>query len=206
MTTQTALFKSAMLRTWDGTLDLNTNQFKIALLATTFAPVTQVAWVAAQTYVDGDFVVYGGNYYEALNAGQSSGAAPSFNSTRGAQTNDNTVVWLCWGICPPSQYDLWSQISAHEVVGTNYGQKVLANPTLAELTHRRVTWSVDDVYFGEMEVTPKYAVIYRNGSENGVVNPLLCYVLLDDTGSTIPLTIENPFTLLWDANGIIKLS
>lgn len=204
--TQIALCKKAMFRVLDGTIDLNTNQFEVALLADSFIPVVKDDWVPAQLYTEGTFTVSGGLYYEALNDGRSSGSLPALGTVRGETTNDNTVTWLCWGLCPPAQYDLLEQVVAHEVSGTNYARIVLSTPTLTELPRRRTRWSVADTYFGEMEVTPKYAAIFRAGAENGVTNPLVAYVLLDDAGLNLTMTLENPFTLQWSADGILSLA
>lgn len=206
MTCEIALFDSARLRALDGTIDLNTHAFKAALLADTFVPISAAAWVPAQDYLLGDVVLStGGLHFEAVGPGKSSGTEPTFDTVRGNLTNDNTMVWKCWGLTPPSTYTLWSEISAHELSGGGYASVTLSN-TVLTLARRQVTWSADDLAFGTLTGSPKYLAIYRNGSENGVVNPLVCYLLLDATGAVMPLTADNPFTLAWASTGILTFA
>lgn len=208
MTCEIALFDSARLRVLDGTIDLNTHTFKAALLADTFVPISAAAWVPAQDYLLGDIVLSGaGQYIEAVTPGKSSGTEPSFNPLRSSTTIDNEVVWLNWGLTPPSTYTLWSEISAHELSGGGYpaGGVALTNPVLT-LARRRVTWSIDDIDFGTLDGSPKYVAIRRDGSENSVVNPLVAYLLLDASGGVIPLTVGNPFTLAAPSAGLITFA
>ena len=107
----------------------------------------------AQDYLLGDIVLSGaGQYIEAVTPGKSSGTEPSFNPLRSSTTIDNEVVWLNWGLTPPSTYTLWSEISAHELSGGGYpaGGVALTNPVLT-LARRRVTWSIDDIDFGTLD-------------------------------------------------------
>lgn len=208
MSCEIALFDSCRLRSLDGTMDLNTHNFKVALLSSAFAPVAVAAWVPAQTYMLGDIVeTSAGQFVEVVVPGVSSGTQPTWDTLRGSVTADNTVTWRNWGLTPPSTYALWSEISAHEVTGAGYtaGGVNLGNPSLT-LDRRTVTWSADNVDFGAVVLTAAYAAIYRNGTENSVVNPLVAYVRLDSTGLDITLTLDNPFTLAWTSAGIINFS
>jgi len=208
MTCEIALFDSARLRVLDGTIDLNTHTFKASLLADTFVPISAAAWVPAQNYLLGDIVLSSaGQYIEAVTPGKSSGTEPTFDPLRGTMTSDNTVVWLNWGLTPPSTYALWSEISAHELSGGGYpaGGVALASPTLT-LDRRKVTWSVGDIDFGTFTGSPKYVAIRREGSEGGVVNPLVAYLLLDSTGANITLTTDNPFTLAVPSAGLLTFA
>lgn len=208
MTCEIALFDSARLRVLDGTIDLNTHTFKASLLDNTFVPISAATWVPSHDYLLGDIVLSSaGQYIEAVIPGKSSGAEPTFDILRGSTTSDNTVVWLNWGLTPPSTYTLWSEISAHELSGGGYitGGVELTSPALT-LARRRVTWSIDDIDFGTLDGSPKYVAIRRDGSENGVVNPLVAYLLLDASGAAIPLTVGNPFTLAVPSAGLITFS
>lgn len=208
MTCELALFDDARLRALDGTIDLNTHSFKIALLANTFIPYAAAQWTPSQLYANGDIVLSSaGTYYEALVDGRSSGVEPAFSTVRGSTTFDNTTQWRCWGLTPPSLASVWADVSAYEVSGWGYtpGGITLTNPTLTKI-RRTITWRVDDAAFGAIVVSAKYAVIYRNGSENSVVDPLLAYLLLDSTGLPVTLTVDNPFTLAWTSSGIFSFT
>lgn len=206
MTCEIALFDSARLRCLDGTVDLNTNTFKVALLNSGWTPYSAVPWVSSNDYLIGDIITSTtGRYYEVVTAGRSSGTEPTWSGVRGALNNDNTVVWKCWGLCPPSTNALFGDVSGYELAGGGYAQATLPSPTLT-LSRRSVAWGANPVSFAAFTGAPKYAVIYRYGSENGVVNPLLAYILLDSTGGDVNVTLDNPFTLAWGTSSILSFA
>lgn len=55
-------------------------------------------------------------------------------------------------------------------------------------------------------IVARYAVIYKSGTANARVNPLVAYVLLDTTPADVTTTTGNTLTLQWNASGIFTLT
>lgn len=55
-------------------------------------------------------------------------------------------------------------------------------------------------------LTARYAAVYRDGTVNGVVDALVCYVLLDVTPADVVATAGNDLRVVWHANGVFVLS
>ncbi len=55
-------------------------------------------------------------------------------------------------------------------------------------------------------ITARFAVIYWNGTLNGVVNPVLCVCLLDATPADVTATDGNTLTVQINASGVFTLS
>lgn len=51
-------------------------------------------------------------------------------------------------------------------------------------------------------ITARYAVIRKNGTANGIISPLVAYILLDTTPADVTVTAGNTLTLQWHASGI----
>ena len=84
--------------------------------------------------------------------------------------------------------------------------------TLASVTWTRsgatVTFDAADVVWTASggSIVARYAVIRASGTLNGVVDPLVAYILLDTTPADVTATTGNTFTLAFNASGIIALS
>lgn len=55
-------------------------------------------------------------------------------------------------------------------------------------------------------IVARFAVIYKNATVNGVVNPLLCVCLLDATPADVTATDTNTLTITMNASGILTLT
>lgn len=99
-----------------------------------------------------------------------------------------------------------SDPSYNEVAnGSGYatGGAALANPTLT--TAGAVsTFDADDVTFAALTKTFRGAVVYAVGTFEGIVNPVLLYVLFDDTPAD--RVIDNvDYIVKWHASGILAI-
>jgi hypothetical protein len=99
-------------------------------------------------------------------------------------------------------HDEWADASAAEVAtGDGYttgGEELTASIDNTKLDADNVTWTA-------LTKTFRGAVLYKVGSANGLTNPLVGYILFDDT----PADISVPgidFTVVWDADGVFSLS
>lgn len=199
MTSATTFFDKGRLYLLDGTISLLADTIKVVLLASTYAPRPGAAgWGPAGIYAAGTIIVNGGIYQEALTAGVSSGALPLFGTTRGATTVDNTVTWYCWGYAPPSTHDRLADVSANEISATGYtaGGATLSGKALAQTLHGASFQASPAAWPGSV-ITARYAAVYKSGTANGIVNPVLFYILLDDTNIDVSVPVEAAFTLSW---------
>lgn len=55
-------------------------------------------------------------------------------------------------------------------------------------------------------ITARYAVVRKDGTANGIVSPLIGYVLMDTTPADVSVTSGNTLTLQWNASGIFTLA
>ena len=99
----------------------------------------------------------------------------------------------------------WSQASGSEVSsGTGYttGGQALTNKTAAD-----TNLDADDVTFSSLTKTFRAGILYASGTYNGVVDPLIAYLLYDDTAGGTDVTVSgNDYDVIWNANGIFTLS
>lgn len=208
MTTATALYDTARKYLLDGTIDLDTDTIKIALLDSGYNPQPSAAAYATTTvYAVGTIIVDGGRFHEAVVGGVSSGAHPTFPTVPGTTLVDNTVTWFCWGYAPPSSHTVFADVSAHEIVGTGYtaGGNTLTGITITQ-TLRSVKVSAANPTWPGAFFSPHYAVIYKSGTANGHVDPLVAYVLLDDANLDILIPVPALFSLTWSSTGIFTFN
>ena len=55
-------------------------------------------------------------------------------------------------------------------------------------------------------IVARYAVVRKSGTANTIVDPLICYILLDTAPADVTTTTGNTLTLAWNASGIFTLS
>lgn len=55
-------------------------------------------------------------------------------------------------------------------------------------------------------IAARYAVIRKSGTANTITDPLVAYILLDNTPADVTVTDGNNLTLAWNASGILTLS
>jgi len=130
----------------DGTIDLDSDSFKVALLTSSYVPNytahTKFADVSATEAANGSGYTTGGVSISNL----------------GLTMTGTTLKWL------------------------------LGNPTWVGLTK-----------------TFRYAVVYKVGTANSIVNPLVCAVLLDNTPADIAVSSID-YSFVWAAGGVLTLS
>lgn len=69
---------------------------------------------------------------------------------------------------------------------------------VTKLTADNVVWTASGG-----SITARYAVLYALGTLNGVVNPLIGYILLDTAPADVTATDGNTLTVQWNAGGIL---
>ena len=197
----------------DGTVNLLTDTLKVALLSSAFDPLPGVPtfWGPSVTFAPGSFLRLGGVYFEATTQGTTGFVVPSFNAPRGQQTTDGGVVWKSWGYCPPSSHSVFANVSATELPsGLGYisggqtitGSSVVAVGRSAAFSTTLPMWS-NAGFFGA-----RFAVVYRTGTVNALVNPLVCYMLMDNAPQDIvlPGSADTDFVLDWGPSGLLVFS
>lgn len=191
----------------DGTVIFPTDTMKVALLTSAYTPRPGApAWNGASSFASGTIIYTGGLYHECVVPGFTGGAMPLFSTVVGGLTVDNTVTWYCWGYMPPPSQGIWADVSAHEVVGAGYtagGYSLTGKAVTA--VNRQVNIAADTVSWTGATITARYAAIYKLGTANSVVNPLVAVLLLNPD-NTDNVTSAATLTILWSANGIFTFN
>ena len=124
---------------------------------------------------------------------------------------DGTVDWdtdtiklalVTSGYTPSGAHTQWADASANETSGTNY---TAGGNTLANCTVTTTEIDADDGYWAALTATFRYGIIYANVTRNGLTDPVIAYILFDDTPADVGVTATD-FTAQWDATGIITLT
>jgi hypothetical protein len=117
-----------------------------------------------------------------------------FTSASNAATLTNTVL-----------ANITSQVA--QANGYTTGGATLANVTWTN-SSGVAKFTSDPVVFTATggNITARFAAIYKNGTANGRVNPLVGYCLLDDTPADVTLTAGNTLTIVMHANGAFTVS
>lgn len=55
-------------------------------------------------------------------------------------------------------------------------------------------------------ITARYAIIRAVGTLNAIVDPLVAYILMDNTPADVTVPAGNPLTLQWNASGIFTVT
>jgi hypothetical protein len=100
-------------------------------------------------------------------------------------------------------HTIWGDISTNEVTtGSGYstGGTALAN---SDVTYSTTTakWDADDVTFSSLTKTFRFGVLYKVGTANSVVNPLIGIILFDTTPADIAVS-GSDYTVTWNVGGI----
>ncbi|MEA3480056.1 MAG: hypothetical protein U9R60_17875 [Bacteroidota bacterium] len=154
-------------------------------------------WQASHAYLVDDLcrpITMNGHWYKCTTGGTSGGSEPSWNTGSGSTTTDGTVVWTEQGV----------NFAANEITGSGYAQGGKA------LTNKAMTYSgyiskfdADDLVWASSTITGRCLALWKNGTGNGIVNPLILFVLLDDTPADVSSN-NSDFSVLWNAAGILN--
>ena len=199
----------------DGTYDLTgATPIKCALIDS--AAVLFPAWVASVAVAQYAVVqptTPTGYYYQAQGAGTVSGVEPAW-PTNGSPVIDGAVTWLQVMVggdpaptLPGWAADVvrWADVSANEISGAGYpaggvtltGVTLNSNALIAQL-------DADDVVWASATFSARYAVLYVDATRNGVVQPILGLILLDDTPADVsPAGVA--FSIIFGGSGVMRL-
>jgi len=136
-----------------------------------------------------------GHYYKCtVDTGSSAGSEPTWPTGSGATVVDGGITWTEQGV----------NFAANEVVGVAYTDNGVT------LANKAVSYSgpigkfdADDVAWNASTITARVAVLWKNGTANGIVNPQILLILLDDNPADVQ-SVVSQFSILWNAAGIIN--
>jgi hypothetical protein len=137
-----------------------------------------------------------GHYYKAtVDTGSSGGTEPTWPTGSGATVVDGGITWTEQGV----------NFAANEVVGSNYTDKgqALANKIVSQ-SGIIGKFDADDVNWANSTITARFATLWKNGTANGIVNPLILMVLLDDSPADVA-SIGADFKVIWNSGGILNV-
>jgi hypothetical protein len=66
-------------------------------------------------------------------------------------------------------------------------------------------FDADDAVWTGLTATFRYGILYASGTLNGVVNPLIGYILFDTTPADVVISGVD-YTVQWNSSGIINLA
>lgn len=101
---------------------------------------------------------------------------------------------------------LFATPGANEIAaggGYTAGGTTLSGATLSSVAEV-TSLDADDVVWPALTATFRGAVLYASGTLGGVVNPVLAYILFDDTPADVTVTGID-FSVLWNASGILTV-
>lgn len=151
-------------------------------------------WQTSHSYSIGDFVRptsgnRNGHYYKCTVGGTSHGSVePTWPTTKGQTVVDNDITWTEWGI----------DISYHETTGVNYsaGGELLQNKVCSYVGVLG-KWDADDTVFGNVTVTFRFAISYKN-----TTGELITFYVLDTSDIVVA---ASDFTITWATLGILSV-
>lgn len=116
---------------------------------------------------------------------------------------DTLKIALFTSSYTPDATDIVFADLSSEVSGTGYtaGGATLASPTWNR-SGGTATLDAADPQWTTASFTARYAVVYKSGTANALVNPLICLL---DFGSDKTVT-SGTFTVSFNASGILTLS
>jgi len=103
-------------------------------------------------------------------------------------------------------HSAWAEMSANEVAtgdGYTTGGAALGTPSLTQVDGV-CTFDAEDVTFTTLTKTFRAGVVYAEGTFDGVVNPVLFYVLFDDTPADRVIEAID-FIVKWHSDGILSI-
>lgn len=99
--------------------------------------------------------------------------------------------------------DEWADASANEVTtGSGY---TTGGETVASKTASDTALDAADVTWTALTKTFRGAILYKSGTAGGLTNPLLAYILFDDTPADT-VVVASDFPVVWNPSGIFTLA
>lgn len=98
-------------------------------------------------------------------------------------------------------HTIWADASANEVA-TGDGYTTGGATLTTSLDNTKL--DAVDITFTALTKTFRGAVVYKEGTANTLVNPVIGYILFDDTPADITVSGID-FNLLWNASGLFSL-
>jgi len=106
-----------------------------------------------------------------------------------------------------ASHGILSDVSAHEVTnGAGYttGGATLTTPNMS-YSGAVAKFTADPAIWAALTKTFRYLLLYAAVTRNGVVNPLMEIILIDNTPADIVVTAAD-YSIQWSASGIISIS
>lgn len=104
-------------------------------------------------------------------------------------------------------HDEWADASANEVAaGSGYttGGETLSTPTFTQVSGTQYKWDAVDVTWSSLTKTFRAGILYASGTFGAFTNPLIAYILYDDTPADVTVTGVD-FVNVWHATGIMTV-
>lgn len=110
---------------------------------------------------------------------------------------------------PDPEHKIWADVSANEVAsgdGYTTGGGTLSGKTAVRGEDAETTACVaESLTFTGLTKTFRYGVLYVVGTKGTLVNPLIGYILFDDTPADVSVAGID-WTVLWSSAGIIPIT
>jgi len=130
----------------------------------------------------------------------------AFDTTVGASSLQGNFTSLT-GATDPAVTESQAFVSVELETGNGYtvGGEALANVSVTEVSGPAGKYDADDVTWSALTATFRSGLLYIDGTVDGVVDPLIAYILFDTTPADITVSGVD-WTVQWSANGIFKVS
>lgn len=103
---------------------------------------------------------------------------------------------------PSGAHTVWADVSGNEASGTGYSA---GGESLSGKSASNDKLDASDVTFSTVTVTFRYGIIYKSGTVDSLTNPLIGYVLFDDTPADVSVSAAD-YPVVWNSKGVIELA
>jgi hypothetical protein len=122
-------------------------------------------------------------------------------------TDDIRCAMLSSSYAANAAHSIFGDVSAHEVTagnGYSAGGSALTNKSVT-LSGSTSKFTADPATWPGLTKTYRFLALYAVKTANGVVNPLVAVILVDNTPADIVITAAD-YSVQWNANGILTIS